>query len=935
MGAKSRRAVWPFLLILAVLFVLSVSAPSGWRSQKHSADSLQVALNDTPRTPRVIPPAPQILAPIASTDQGDPLVPQPQRASVAPKVTQRHWDDRSNELSMHTPPATVEPAIQPTPSELDIPPADKTSTGQSLVEIPKVEIAAGNQTPSESSSAGFAPVAPAVENPLAITPATDATSNVTADVDAQPTTGATTQQVAVSTSRTPSTELKIKTDSSLQQPEHDPASAHSSDEKPLATPRPISDLPSESASQSSQPVAQQTQPTATPVPSIVPSGLLERLDQLSARAGCQRWTTDCSRAIHDLLDRPITKGERDLYLDAIAALVNQGSTLATSISDPTTAAEVRRLNYALLRRLEIWPATLADPTASVAVSDASRKRIDQSLQRVQSLLLTDATAGATWQQYLLLDALREALHDDRADASPRLIALAQQVLLRMNNSKLDEAQIKFMHSPSLNVLATDLRAATALGVDRRDLLVRIERYESSRMTSDGERLADTVETLNCSDDPQMQQLGAKLESHYRNANARIVIASELLNRMAPEPRDEETDVVDTVAGAEVRGRATTTTRTSFRLVPDRTRLRLGLEANGTVNSRTTASSGPAVFVNQGESRFLVRKLITYNEQGLRVAQAQAEVDGVKNDVESVSTTLDPFPLVGEIARGIAMNKRDDQQGQANRETKCKVASAATHRMDAEVGPRLAKLEADLNNKVLMPLERLKLEPKAIGLETTEQNLLIRYRLAGVDQMGANTARPRALENAWLSYQFHESAINNLIQHLELSGRSFTPPELQAWIAEKMSRPAPQNTEVLENTARFTFADDAAHVRFDGNKVTLTLSIAELQQGRSHWSNFQVRATYEPVMSGLDVHLVRTGVIELISEQFAGKSQFALRGIFGKVLSQERQIPLVPAAIVHDKRLQDLQIAQCVFEDGWMSIGLEPGRVAAKSVMKRR
>ena len=168
---------------------------------------------------------------------------------------------------------------------------------------------------------------------------------------------------------------------------------------------------------------------------------------------------------------------------------------------------------------------------------------------------------------------------------------------------------------------------------------------------------------------------------------------------------------------------------------------------------------------------------------------------------------------------------------------------------------------------------------------------------------------------------HESAVNNFLENLDLSGRTFDLPGLHKWIAEKMGHADATPPDDLPTNVSLQFADDAVRVHFENGRVTLHLAIAELKQGKSHWKDFQVQAHYVPEMNGPKINLIRDGVIELTGEQIKGRPVVGLRGIFSKVLSAQRQLPVVPKAIAEDPRLADLKATQCLFEDGWMAWAL--------------
>src|SRR6266404_3933752 len=117
------------------------------------------------------------------------------------------------------------------------------------------------------------------------------------------------------------------------------------------------------------------------------------------------------------------------------------------------------------------------------------------------------------------------------------------------------------------------------------------------------------------------------------------------------------------------------------------------------------------------------------------------------------------------------------------------------------------------------MRRLALDPTALTMETTEARLALRSRLAGGDQLGAHTPRPEAPADSLASTQVHESTLNNLLDHLDLAGRTFTLPELHKWLSDKLSRGELKSPDDLPSGVHVTFAaKDPVRVRCDSGRL---------------------------------------------------------------------------------------------------------------------
>ena len=83
-----------------------------------------------------------------------------------------------------------------------------------------------------------------------------------------------------------------------------------------------------------------------------------------------------------------------------------------------------------------------------------------------------------------------------------------------------------------------------------------------------------------------------VEQHYRNANVRLAISAEMLNRLAGDERTESKPVRDQIGGTYVHGRSNVRSESRVLLDPSADEWQLELSANGVVESNTLADGGP-------------------------------------------------------------------------------------------------------------------------------------------------------------------------------------------------------------------------------------------------------------------------------------------------------------------------------------------------------
>ena len=670
----------------------------------------------------------------------------------------------------------------------------------------------------------------------------------------------------------------------------------------------------------------------------LPESLLVALEQLSATAETADWANRVSQLLRELHKhggdpRPavdILGDLRDATDDAVLPIVN----------DANVQTNLQRTRYALVRRLDVWDrvAQLGELQPDVITSTgtqaepANDQRVKKYLDDLEQLTAS-VNAGDAWREYLLVDQLRSMSQNaNLPDQEKR--KLAQTVLARLEGHKLSPKQRQFATKAPIAMLASELRDWAAEPVEMPRLLAHLERYERTQLANDGRLLAADCRSLRWDGDRSSQDLGEQIDLHYRNANVRIAITPAFVNRFVPQPRAVSARVSDMIQGVPVRGSSTTFTKVSVELIPDPRRIRLGLEADGLVNSNTTSDAGPATFYNKAGSGFVVRKLVLFGPSGLRLWPAIADAESYYTNLTDVETSFDGVPLVGPLVRNIARAQHEEAQPDARREMESKVAARARQQFDEEVQPRLEKMTAKIEAELLEPMRRLGLEPTALEMHTTEDRLTMRTRLAGNQQLAAHTPRPRAPSDSLASLQVHQSAVNNLLEALELSGREFTVPELYLWIGRKLNRPELKQPEDIPDGVVVRFADaDAVRVRCVGGNMELTVAIAKLSHGKKRWRDFAVKTTYQPDPTSLEGRLVRSGGIFLEGKSLQGRAEFVLRSILSKALSVDRPWRIVPEKFAADPRLADVELSQFVVEDGWIGLAYAPRRTPSATARR--
>jgi hypothetical protein len=681
-------------------------------------------------------------------------------------------------------------------------------------------------------------------------------------------------------------------------------------------------------------------PVTAPVPVgnwQQPKALLDSLGGLGSDGAVGRWASDTSRLVREL-GPALARGssQSDAILQRLEQLAGQVGSLMSTLEDRSLARKLSGAGHALRRRLDVWHEIVAasgpaPPEAELPQSDFAQ--LSLCLHEINALTV-GSPEGRAWREYLLVELLQQCAQRRQAAGERFPRDVAQAALKRLTQSPLSPQQREFVSREPLCALEAELRRLAAEPVDRATLLAHLEQYEQTRSPADARALARDAQSLAVSPSPQYRRLGRQLETHYRNANLRLAISEQLLNRLMPKQDPEYAPIRDTVLGVPVRGQSLTSSEVALRMLPDPNRVRMALEISGEVASLTAGAAGPARFVNRSTSTYVARKPLEVDLQGIHLEPSDVKV---YNDVRlrDLETDFDGIPLLGALAKSIARSQHEQNRPAANREIKQKMAWKARQRIDAEAGERLGQVSQRLRERVLEPLYALSLDPTIINAETSPQRFVMRLRLAGEDQLGSHTPRPQAPADSLASFQVHESVLNNALARLELEGKSFSLPQLGQRLADRFGRLEPREVNPEHDDVTVTFADrNALDVRCQDGELVLTLAIARLSKPPRSWKNLQARAFYRPEVNGRSAELMRDGVIHLIGRLDLGSS-LALRGVFARTFPRRTPFSITPERLATDPALADLAISQFTIEDGWIAAALSPRRTALLPGLLRR
>ena len=217
-----------------------------------------------------------------------------------------------------------------------------------------------------------------------------------------------------------------------------------------------------------------------------------------------------------------------------------------------------------------------------------------------------------------------------------------------------------------------------------------------------------------------------------------------------------------------------------------------------------------------------------------------------------------------------------------------------------------------------------LEPEPKQLATTEDQMVVRYRIGGRDQMAANTARPLDSASSLMSFQLHQSAINNAISRIGLNGNQFTIDELVAHLrgfigAENSAQPSVKSDRHAE--IGFAYFDPILIEFQDGQlKVTLNLRSLKIGEKGKVWKNVSLTAAYRFVRDGMKIQLQQNDDgTRIRGKRLRFGDRAAISTVMKVLFKKEYSVESLPDKIAQRIDTSQLEISQLSVSDGWLAV----------------
>lgn len=662
------------------------------------------------------------------------------------------------------------------------------------------------------------------------------------------------------------------------------------------------------------------------------------------------------QTILDQLQRRPTLGESisGELLDQLAILAGTGLEHGERlVENRPRQIDVLRAAEGVIRRAEVWRAIykvacregegassafISSTSSEVVAAAEELPPLEELLDRLQTRSLETGDPQG-WQQYFLLAPLRRAAAGaissttsgagaETAQSLQRALQarriLAQRVLSRVDREDLTGEQKEWIEHADVALLVQRLRPWTQMPIDYVSLLAQLERLELEPMDLGSTGVAAAVQTLRFSENLEARSVAIKVNDYYRHGNVRMAVRGPFLQQLLPAVPPRTTPIRQSIVGVPVRGTGVVRTELGLRLVPSTDTWSFELQTQGSIEGRTGSKQWPARLSNDSLSRFTSITPIRIEREGIEIGGTEVQATSQAR-LRELRTDFDGLPVISSLVRSLVIAQYLDRSGIAQRQSEQLVRTEVEANVSEEVSAEIDKASAELSSRLLGPLGRMQLDPLVVDLKTTEQRLAIRYRIAGDWQVAAFTPRPRALSNSLLSFQIHQSAINNACEQIFAGTKLERVDDLLRRIADQFGIPAEKIPQNAHDDVRIQLAPTRpVSVVFDEDQVTLTLRVARLTNDRGlDLTRFVVEAHYRPVVDGMQTRLEMVGVLSIDGPRLGIRERLPVRAIFTQVLDTGRPLPLIAESLALHPAAAGATVGALELIDGWLSLSITP------------
>jgi hypothetical protein len=612
----------------------------------------------------------------------------------------------------------------------------------------------------------------------------------------------------------------------------------------------------------------------------IANDLIEKVNLLGNNSKIDGWKRSLCKTLQQIHELPSLSDPAADVL--IKQLLDHSQYIEQSINEldsRSTKASAKQLNsivqlkhvqYHLSKRVELWTAVHELAVKGIQQPNQLQKQAVKPQLLAQLRSLRNEISDQSWIDYLLLDYAEQILSSRRIN-DPNATRLTQAILQRIDSPVLNDQQWSFAHELIDEHIKANLKVVAAEPVDLSELLQSIEELESCSTSAANYRLARQYQQLIWCQTPPTIKVAHAIQTHYRNANFRLAGETRFLTRMMMLSEKKASDPTyvtmqndsEIMSSSDNSGWTLTYTKPTF--------------------SVTSSTQTPASADSQ---KFRIQKHF--------FGQSPIEVGSSEHIFNSIESITNKIPLINFVKAQYQLHDHLTQQS-------LQAQNVVGHQYHFAIYQNL-----------IAPLTALGLEPQAIDLQSSQDRLLLRGRVAASDQLAAFSARPKAIDDCLASMQIHQSFFNNLFEKSRIEHQVNTFGSLKLKLTDILGINLFNQSHSRFDTYKCQLSTkDSIRITFDEGLIRLQLRLIH------DLKNFDMSVTYQPYVENGRVYLTR-----LIDQPQIQSASSDVDPVFTSNIAKQlfaHRIE-IPSPNFHNAgQIGDLTIAQFVVNEGWIGI----------------
>ncbi|MCA9071684.1 MAG: hypothetical protein KDA84_22310, partial [Planctomycetaceae bacterium] len=145
-----------------------------------------------------------------------------------------------------------------------------------------------------------------------------------------------------------------------------------------------------------------------------------------------------------------------------------------------------------------------------------------------------------------------------------------------------------------------------------------------------------------------------------------------------------------------------------------------------------------------------------------------------------------LPIFGSYVEKMAMDKATEQRPKSEAKMRQRVVDRVVPKLNQDVNNLLAEANEDLENNRYRRLSKYHLYPVLMKTATTETHLLSKTLVREMVELGGGPPPLMFNHPTGVNYHIHESLFNNIVDRMDIAGRTMTEDEFRAEVERFLS-----------------------------------------------------------------------------------------------------------------------------------------------------